>query len=944
MRIEVVVNKGDFQKKRGDLLESMAKDFLLLQNYEVDTELRKTGMELDLLCKLKANLAKKIYVECKAYSENNKIQADVIKNLVGIRTIHGYQEAWLISTSEFGKDAKGLVDEMEQKQDSAFFTFYTPQKLIQAFIDSKIIKGDDVIKNNASHIVADSRAIGDMTLLITERGYFWIIEFKKGGAPTGVLVFCANTGDIVGERKLLDFLSNTDSSLKNLNFFEIFTFSKENIDPASIVPEDLKLNKKYLNRSNVLYVGLKHPKKNELELSDIFVYPDLEYVEDKETKKLNASELPNVIKENKRCLIFGEEVSGKTCLAINLQKNFNKDGIISLYLDAVDIKYSNQKKFLELVIKTFKEQYSNEKVLLSAFSRFILENKNKIVLLIDNLDLISIRNQEDKASFFTTLNQMFDNVVFFANKSMELELTFKDTIKTQLLNPKPLRIKWMGHVLRDELIEKWLLINQDEHTVDADYLGKKDDISRKIESLVGARFIPTYPIYLLTLLQVIQEGDKERFQGSSYAEFYRYLINHTLVKSGSRPDDLDFYHTYLSYIAHSLFVRGKKELKQSELGGLYSEYVKRMHIEKDFDTVHLLLTSAKLLKYEQGAYVFSHPYGYYFFVAKYLSDNMDDLEINKEIDEITTKLFRDEFSNIALFLVHHARSQRIIDKILNESKKVLENVAPLTLSADELFVFNNLIAEEISLSIEDKNPKEHRKNELEHKDRINEVPKNEEGEGEKDELEKLDLFERINLSFKLMEILGQITKNHHGSMEGEKKVAIIEEVHFLGFKSLKILLDDFNKYSDLIKEEVKKLVGSKNSLPDIDKEKLADTLIFTFVESVIVAFVKKISDSFASKNLLVSSQKLVEKHGTPSAKLVDVAMRLNFPHQLNIEMLAGLEKELKGNHVSRTLLRILVIEHLYKFEVPFRDKQSVCGQLGIDMKQDRKLFLKDGKL
>ncbi|HQR74073.1 MAG TPA: restriction endonuclease, partial [Sulfurovum sp.] len=102
MKIEVAIKDGDSPKQRGDLLEGLAKKLLEAQNYEVETEIRNTGMELDLLCKHKANNSKQIYVECKAYKESNKIQADVIKNIVGIKNIKNYTEVWLISTSEFG--------------------------------------------------------------------------------------------------------------------------------------------------------------------------------------------------------------------------------------------------------------------------------------------------------------------------------------------------------------------------------------------------------------------------------------------------------------------------------------------------------------------------------------------------------------------------------------------------------------------------------------------------------------------------------------------------------------------------------------------------------------------------------------------------------------------------------------------------------------------------
>ena len=72
--------------------------------------------------------------------DQRKIQADVIKALYGIRGIEGYEEAWLISTSELGKDAKGLVEKITEGNNSRFFTFYTPEKLVEALVNSNVIK------------------------------------------------------------------------------------------------------------------------------------------------------------------------------------------------------------------------------------------------------------------------------------------------------------------------------------------------------------------------------------------------------------------------------------------------------------------------------------------------------------------------------------------------------------------------------------------------------------------------------------------------------------------------------------------------------------------------------------------------------------------------------------------------------------------------------------
>ena len=216
MKIEVAVNNEDAKKKKGDLLEKIAKDLLESHNYQVETEIRRTGVELDLLCKSRANPSKKIYVECKAYEEGNKIQADVIKQLYGTREIHGYEEAWLISTSELGKDAKGLVEKITEGNNSRFFTFYTPEKLLEALVNSNVIKDKKIACSAILHFIKEENNLGESVLLLTEYGYFWAVEYLSGGKPYGIIFAYANNGEVVKEKELLVNLASTNTSFKEL--------------------------------------------------------------------------------------------------------------------------------------------------------------------------------------------------------------------------------------------------------------------------------------------------------------------------------------------------------------------------------------------------------------------------------------------------------------------------------------------------------------------------------------------------------------------------------------------------------------------------------------------------------------------------------------------------------------------------------------------------------
>ncbi len=215
MHVEVAAPKSASGKEKGDLLEQVSSEFLRTQNYDVDTQLRVTATELDLLCKHRVN-QRIIYVECKAHRD--PLGANPLTNLLGTVTLKGYQEGWLISTGPLGKDAKGLKYEWEQKppEEAQRLSIYTPERVIETFINAKVIKPPPV--EPATEKVGSEDLLGDWTLLITPFGMHWIATCLIGGVPEGALVFSAKTAKLIKEQQLLRNLAKTDTTLNLLDF------------------------------------------------------------------------------------------------------------------------------------------------------------------------------------------------------------------------------------------------------------------------------------------------------------------------------------------------------------------------------------------------------------------------------------------------------------------------------------------------------------------------------------------------------------------------------------------------------------------------------------------------------------------------------------------------------------------------------------------------------
>ncbi|WKV52752.1 restriction endonuclease [Dickeya fangzhongdai] len=229
MQIEVATESSDTTKQKGDLFEGLIKDLLSAQNYEVAQELRVTGAELDLLCKHKVN-AKEIYVECKAQKE--KISAPILNKLMGVVDLHDYSEGWIISTSEFGKDALGIVEIISKKpkEKSSKFSFYTPQRVINSLTAAGVIKNPPTDK--AIEFIGSEDNLGSWTLLISKFGRFWAVYTLKGGIPEGVLLFNANSGNLVNDGATLENIAKLEATIAD---YDLSVGKKD--DDISVLPD-----------------------------------------------------------------------------------------------------------------------------------------------------------------------------------------------------------------------------------------------------------------------------------------------------------------------------------------------------------------------------------------------------------------------------------------------------------------------------------------------------------------------------------------------------------------------------------------------------------------------------------------------------------------------------------------------------------------------------------
>ena len=211
MQIEVIKSQDGAQNEQGNVLENTAIELLRIRGYKVQTQLRMTGVELDLLCHDDVS-GKTIYVECKAYNEKN-LPAEEIYSLIGKVNAKRYTEGWLICTGQLTKDAKGAVEEIEGKNQGNRepVCFYTSERIIDALTSAQIILPPPFHYLSQRNIM--NYTLGEWILVISSYGKFWATTVLYDGIPKYYMLFSAKDGILVTNEDLFSRLKTTNFSL-----------------------------------------------------------------------------------------------------------------------------------------------------------------------------------------------------------------------------------------------------------------------------------------------------------------------------------------------------------------------------------------------------------------------------------------------------------------------------------------------------------------------------------------------------------------------------------------------------------------------------------------------------------------------------------------------------------------------------------------------------------
>ncbi len=667
--------------------------------------------------------------------------------------------------------------------------------------------------------------------------------------------------------------------------------------------------------------------KDSVKLADIFVYPDLvnekrEYEEFE--SYLDASSIAEEKPDKREILIHGSEQSGKTALAKSLFLEFCSQNSLPLMANGKDIGSSDAEV---LIKRSVKSQYEG-----GSSIAYREASKNK-VLIVDDFHLLKL-NAKYLPKFLESIRQVFSTIVFIADSSIK----YDEASFSKLYDYLQYKILPFGAVKRGELIEKWNCLGRAETIPLEELYSANDTANRYVNALIRKNVLPSKPVYVLTTLHLLDAGTPSDLSISSYGHCYQMFIQQAFQRAGVAIKEIDGYINYLSELAfyiynHELDVVSERHLKDFE-----KEYEDQYVVKPGLDMSGILLASGVLRQHPNGI-AFGYKYIYYFYVAKYFTDHLDRRDCSTAIEKLCWDIHSERNANILVFVVHHSKDPMIIKEVLDRASIVFDGVTESSLALEEIRPIEGLIANIPSLVLETREVEEERKKQLQVQDRVNGVDDEEEGlpHGVDDTGEGQDeTLADITRSARVVEVLGQILRNRHGSLPKKQLVDMAEAAYTSGLRFLGWYLNFMVSQEREILSMIEGFVSQDSSLSNEQVTKKARGMFLAMCYSTSYAVISKIAHSVGTESLMPVFEKVAEKHdGSPAVRLIDVAIKLEFTKKIPKKEIAVLYADLADNKLIQRLLQEIVVRHLYLHPVSHEDRGWIASKLKLQMKDQR---------
>jgi len=664
-----------------------------------------------------------------------------------------------------------------------------------------------------------------------------------------------------------------------------------------------------------------HPVKSELRLRDVFVYPDLQVVgfrsrPNNSSKIVYSQNVLNYIHERKMAVLAGPPTSGKTSLAKALYEDLQqKKDLVPLLLNANDFKGADGAHVLAAVARAFDRQYSS-----SLAERYGQLEPGSKVVIVDDWHRLRF-NPTGRGRIVATLQKLFGRVILISDDASVLRQVNEAEALTGLSGFEYFEIKQFGSCLRLELITRWHSLGQELEVDEAELAHAIDSGEKLLDTLIAKGIVPAFPIYVLSALQANDHAIGQNVTYGSYGHIYEALLTSRLGRVNKR--NLGQKYMYLSIMAYRLLLSGRQSLTPDDLKEVDSYYWKNYLMPMNQAAFLNEMVESQILTRSGSDYGFQYKFAYYFFVAKYfreaIENSREDQAIVSRLLLMADTAYEEENARILIFYLYLSKDRRLIEHILKNASTLFAVHGPSDLNKDVAFV-NKLYDKHPTLVEPSEDTRKNRADARRQRDDANECS-SAPVERDADALQS-------DLALESLQIMGQVLRNFPGDLRVDLKLRLTQESYQLGLRTLHAFLHDIETNLGKFREYLVDRLKENRSFLRKDAEEArhaADKLIIGLSEMVIFSVIKRVSFSVGLEDLrdvYKTVRSLAGEEHIPT-RLIDLSIALDHYNDIPVDDIKDLEHRLRDNIVAHTVLRIFVAEHLALFPVKFKVRQSM---------------------
>lgn len=691
--------------------------------------------------------------------------------------------------------------------------------------------------------------------------------------------------------------------------------------------DEFRHNPDYLRSLKKMSIPIHNSENVKMTLDEFFVYPDLERMNTRQLKvDEDFTDSSSILDDKQYQLVMleGDDQSGKTSLLNMYYLRFVDRYMYPIFIKGKNIINDNLDKIIN---KAFSEQYNGNDQ-----EKYDQYDKERKILLIDNFDECQL-NDANKKKVIDLFIDRFGKVIITTKENENVSSSYylmekKDTLMA--------RIKPLGHVKRNELVKRFFTT----YDVNASTLQKQALLERvkagfdMVENFLGKEYMPSYPIYILSILLSNTKMQGNSLEQTSYGYCYEALITCALMTCVDDKTKIDRYYNVLMNLAFFIYQKKGKAISEDDFSAFYEDYQKTYHAQGYKETKSNLLKCNLLRCTDDYYYKFSYNYIYYFLVAKYMADNIYSKKGQDDIMDLCENIHDEQKANILIFIAHHIKTPQFIEATQLALISALGSQKPVTLDRnDDYYKLVNELCETLKKEIVAPgvkiDPEKEREKMLKKRDENDKHMS-------KEKVDPNDLpveIQNLNKSLRSIEVVGQIVKNRQGSLPKTDIKAMVKEMYGAAFRSIgyfgTIIESDKNQMiEDVFKN--KKEGESNNEI----KKKLDSFFELTSLNFCLFVF-SKVIKSVGNKELRGTFMQIADEIGTPAAKLVSFCIISCFS-TIAIPDLENLIDELRDNPVAMSIIRARVRSYLYNNHVPINDRQRIINTVNLNPK-DKKI-------